>query len=264
MTAAYPSGMETNLQELLNHYFGFSLQTLRRAGSRKKAAKRRLALEKRDIRVPSVMTISLPDGSGFGKRAGADHSDDLAGAEWRRVLQEAFELGVSVVMVRGEDPFMRPELLTLVRSFPEMHFLVYSEGNFITDPAAEWIRRLGNLVPVLTGASKYSKAGRSGAAKTPFERAIRTLRRNGLSFGVEADAVTPAATLRELRRRGCRLFIDSGYVPAGPRLSIGADGLIDSAPCPATLRKNVRELALEDALRETPAHPGQFPERPAA
>ena len=67
-----------------------------------------------------------------------------------RVINEAKKLGNSFFGILGGEPFMHPELLTILSSHPDAYFQVFTNGHFITDEVARELRQLGNVTPLIS------------------------------------------------------------------------------------------------------------------
>ena len=58
-----------------------------------------------------------------------------------RVINEAKKLGNSFFGILGGEPFMHPELMTILSSHPDAYFQVFTNGHFITDEVARELRQ---------------------------------------------------------------------------------------------------------------------------
>jgi len=67
-----------------------------------------------------------------------------------RVINEAKKLGNSFFGILGGEPFMHPELLTILSNHPDAYFQVFTNGHFITDEVARELRQLGNVTPLIS------------------------------------------------------------------------------------------------------------------
>ncbi|MCK4618168.1 radical SAM protein, partial [Candidatus Aerophobetes bacterium] len=59
--------------------------------------------------------------------------NEMSEAEIRRMMSEARELGVSFFVIAGGEPFLRPEILEIMKDFPEILFLVFTNGLLIDE-----------------------------------------------------------------------------------------------------------------------------------
>ena len=67
-----------------------------------------------------------------------------------RLITEAKAHGNSFFGILGGEPFMHPDLMTLLGSHPDCYFQVFTNGQFITEEIAEDLRRFGNVTPLVS------------------------------------------------------------------------------------------------------------------
>ncbi len=68
---------------------------------------------------------------------GAHPSEELTVAEYRRLADEMAGLGTFLVSLEGGEPFVRPDVIDIVRAFSARHLAVlYTNGWFIDEKAA--------------------------------------------------------------------------------------------------------------------------------
>lgn len=68
---------------------------------------------------------------------GAPPTQELSLSEYRQLEQQLFSLGRFLISIEGGEPFLRPDLLEIVRIFGERHLpLLYTNGWYVDDAAA--------------------------------------------------------------------------------------------------------------------------------
>lgn len=67
-----------------------------------------------------------------------------------RMIGEAKEMGNSFFGILGGEPFMHPELLTILERHPDCYFQVFTNGQFITSDVAQRLRAMGNVTPLVS------------------------------------------------------------------------------------------------------------------
>jgi len=68
---------------------------------------------------------------------GVPASEELSAAEWRGVAVQLARLGRCVVSIEGGEPFVRPDLVEIVRAFAADHLpLLFTNGWYVDDAAA--------------------------------------------------------------------------------------------------------------------------------
>jgi MoaA/NifB/PqqE/SkfB family radical SAM enzyme len=272
MQADYRRRIDRNLSGMVWKTFGFSLlnpgnamRVLKAAYHQSKAVKRRREWEKRGVLVPPFMAISITHRCNlkcagcYARELHPPRGEELTGEEWRKLLAEAREMGVSIIMVLGGEPFSRSDLIQIARSFPEMIFLVFTNGSYFSDPTAEWIRRAGNIIPVIgiEGSERDTDGRRGKGVHAGIEKAIGSMRRHGLLFGASItvsapnfETVTDPAFIRKLHRKGCRFFFTNEFLPA----QSGTESLCLDAP-----KKSALSEYLTRTRRNLPAIFVDFP-----
>lgn len=218
---------------------GMAIFFVRAAAQQRQAAKRRRAWEERGVHVPPLMIISVTRSCNLrcagcfvhaqGRTAGSQMSE----AELRTVLGEARDLGVAMVALAGGEPLTRPEILDVAGDFPEMMFLLITNGSLVDAPVLDKLERVRNVIPVvsLEGFEDETDGRRGGGVYQRAVTAMEHMQERGLFFGTSVMitrpnfAVTTSRTfVRDLVERGCRLFFYVDYVPIQP----GTEHLVPS------------------------------------
>jgi MoaA/NifB/PqqE/SkfB family radical SAM enzyme len=69
---------------------------------------------------------------------------------FQKLVREAQEMGNVFFGIVGGEPFMHPHLLDMLEQHPDCYFQVFTNGQFITEEKAKWMRRLGNVTPLIS------------------------------------------------------------------------------------------------------------------
>ena len=87
----------------------------------------------------------------YGCYAG-DYSkeEELEVEEIHRILNEAEEMGIHLVVVLGVEPFLRKDLFDIYREHPRMIFHVFTHGGFLDESVVEKIASSGNVSPAIS------------------------------------------------------------------------------------------------------------------
>lgn len=205
-----------------------ALRLLQLRGAQRRAARLRSANRAQGLHVPPLVIASITRRcnlhcAGCYSRAFTSTPEpELRFEEWRRILAEASDLGTSIAMIAGGEPFARPDLLQLTRDFPEMVFPVFTNGLLIDEAVIGELRRQRHVIPILSlegrAVDTDDRRGRG-----VHDRVIGTaalLKRKGLFFGTSVtltrlnfeSAVSPE-TVDDLRRAGSRLVVYVEYTP---------------------------------------------------
>jgi MoaA/NifB/PqqE/SkfB family radical SAM enzyme len=214
----------------------FAIHAMRLLGRQRRAARLRDRLEEAGTHVPPFLIHSITDRcnldcSGCYAKL-LHHSDrpELSDDRVRGILGEARDLGVSVILIAGGEPLLRENLLAFTAAFPEILFLLFTNGSLVDGAVVEQLREQRHVVPVLSieGGEDQTDERRGGGTYQYVTDAMVRLSRRRVFFGTSTtltrenfELATSQAHLRDLMRRGCRLFYYINYVPVKP----GTDGM---------------------------------------
>lgn len=181
----------------------------------------------------------------------------LSFAQLHRVLAACDRAGTGLITISGGEPLLwrddSRDMLDLVAAHRELLFVVYTNATRLDTETAERMRRLGNVIPLLSveGDAAQTDAVRGEGVYAQVLEGMSALRSAGVLFGVSVTAtrdneaaLASGALLRELAdERGASFAWVLDLASLG-RASEAANALDDAA----------RE-ALQNALeRQTEAH----------
>ncbi len=109
----------------------------------------------------------------YGCYAG-DYSrqEELETEEIHRILNEAEEMGIHLVVVLGGEPFLRDDLFDICRDHPRMIFHVFTHGGFLNEATVQRIASLGNVSPAIS-LEGYEPETDRRRGKGHFQKVIR-------------------------------------------------------------------------------------------
>ena len=120
----------------------------------------------------------------------------------RKILQEIHdEWGARFVTISGGEPLMYDDehkgILDLCQEFPDMYFLMYTNGTLITDEVAKQMAELGNITPAISveGYEEETDTRRGKGIYRRILKAMDNLRKHGVPFGVSITATRLNANL---------------------------------------------------------------------
>ena len=122
----------------------------------KRASKKREVLKAQGIEVPPIIIWSITNQCNlqcegcYNQSFFPDSKEELEEAEMRRITEEARDLGVSFFVLAGGEPFMKPEILNIMKDFPEIIFLVFTNGLLVGDEMIARFKKQRNVVPLLS------------------------------------------------------------------------------------------------------------------
>ena len=109
----------------------------------------------------------------YGCYAG-DYSQqkELEAEEIHRILNEAEEMGIHLVVVLGGEPFLRKDLFDICEKHPQMLFHVFTHGGFLDETTVEKIASLGNVSPAIS-LEGYEDETDQRRGKGHFQKVMR-------------------------------------------------------------------------------------------
>ncbi len=204
---------------------GFFLRTLQR---QKKAAQTRRRWHQQGLQVPPVLVASITNRCNLsctGCYAQAQHpteSPELSAGKLRHILAEANELGISIVLLAGGEPLLRPDILTMVGDFPDIIFPLFTNGLLIDADCIQRFRKQRNLIPVISldGGATETDDRRGAGVHDRLMDAVGRMSGKKIFMGCSLtvtrtnfDILTNEEFVEELLTAGCRAFFFVEYVP---------------------------------------------------
>lgn len=131
----------------------YFVQTIR---NQRKAARLRAKAEKENTRVPPIMIFSVTDRCNlhckgcYHKALHLPTGEEMSEEKMRSVLAEARDLGISFVVLAGGEPLVRQEIISVTDDFPEIIFLVFTNGTLLNDDRLQELKGQRNFVPVIS------------------------------------------------------------------------------------------------------------------
>ena len=112
--------------------------------------------------------------------------DDLELTTVTRVMKEARDrMGIHFFLLTGGEPFCYPDLFSILESFPNCYFQIFSNGTLLDEKTVRRLEELGNaLVMVsLEGYEKPTDERRETGTFDSVVSAMKRLREAGIPFG---------------------------------------------------------------------------------
>ncbi len=203
--------------------------------------------------MPPMLIISVTDQCNFScagcyrKAQGAKSQAELTTAELNGVLEQAQEMGISLVLFAGGEPLLRKDLFSVIGGFPSIIFPVFTNGSLIDKEKIEWFSAHPNVVPVISleGGMPETDARRGEGVFNTLMDKFSALRARKVLFGASItatagnfDSVTSDTFIAAMTLAGCRLFFFVEYVPIEP----GTDDLVLRPEQRAKLRALMTDL----------------------
>ena len=146
----------------------------------------------------------------------------LTGEEWRRIFEEADDLGISFILLAGGEPMIRRDIIEAAGRRPNILFPVFTNGTFMDEQYFDLFDRCRNLVPIMSieGEKTITDARRGAGVYDRLIANMDELHRRSLIFGASVTVtaqnireVSSASFLQKLSDRGCKAVIFVEFVP---------------------------------------------------
>lgn len=194
----------------------------------RKAAKLRASWKEQDILVPPIIIFSITNKCNLQCKGCYNQSfhhstnGELSEEKLRDITQEARELGVSFFVIAGGEPFMRPEFTQTMKNYPEIIFLVFTNGLLIDDEMIDTFTRHRNIVPLISleGSAVATDQRRGKGTYRALHSTMKKMNRKGIFFGSSLTLTRQNfATILDndytnsLVKSGCKFFLYLEYTP---------------------------------------------------
>ena len=194
----------------------------------KKAEASRLKVSKEGIDVPQLMIVSTTEACNLscaGCYACARNKkpgDELPDERVAEILNEASELGVSIVMLAGGEPLLSHGWLDEMGRHDEMLGIVFTNGTLFDERRREWFAAHRHMIPAFSveGSEIQTDLRRGNGVYAKVNEAMHSLLAEKIPFGMSItvtskniDSILRDEYIDEYIQKGCRLFIFVEYVP---------------------------------------------------
>ncbi|MFH1383291.1 MAG: radical SAM protein [Chloroflexota bacterium] len=196
-----------------------------------RAARTRAAWAGQGTHVPPIMIFSITNRCNLHCKGCYHHArnvpagTEMNGDKLRGIIGEARELGISFVVVAGGEPFLRPEMLDITGDYPEVIFLVFTNGLLIDEEMLKKLKEQKNVVPVISleGDENETDGRRGEGVFARLQKLAGRLRKQGIFWSVSLTVtrsnfatITDDSFIKGLVNLGCKLFFFVEYTPVEP------------------------------------------------
>jgi MoaA/NifB/PqqE/SkfB family radical SAM enzyme len=144
--------------------------------------------------------------------------------------------GIHLVVVSGGEPYLlKDTLLRLFAKYRDIFFLTFTNGTLLDEPLVRELARLGNVAPAISveGYREHTDRRRSAGVYEQIGRAMATLRRHGVIFGISVTYTRENVELvtdeRFVEYYGGQGAVFAWYFMFMP---VGRDPILDLVPTP--------------------------------
>ena len=193
-----------------------------------KAARKRSKWKKQGFIVPPIIIFSVTNKCNLkckGCYALSFHpssEEELSDEKLRTITREAKELGVSFFVIAGGEPFMRPVMLEIMKDFPEIIFLVFTNGLLIDDGSVKILKKNKNIIPLvsLEGNETDTDSRRGTGAFENIVKKMVMMKDKNIFFGNSLtltsenfDTIMEELFIEKIIEYGCKFFLLLEYTP---------------------------------------------------
>lgn len=185
------------------------------------------ARAERGLHVPSVLFLAITGRCNF--RCRHCYTQDYGKADMplglaRRILSEARELGVGMVVVTGGEPLLNRAFFDIPREMPDLPFIVFTNGTLVEGFLRDGLASANMLWLVSVDGPRGFNDARRGDGSYDAAIAVMALLRErripfGFSMTLSGDNVAAATTpdfVASLVERGCRSGFFLEQIPSPP------------------------------------------------
>jgi MoaA/NifB/PqqE/SkfB family radical SAM enzyme len=125
-------------------------------------------------------------------------------------------------MIAGGEPLVRMEILDIIQEFPEITFLVFTNGLLIDEALTLKLKNMRNFVPVISleGYEKETNERRGAGVYERLQGIVKILKQHHIFWSVSLTVtrsnftdVTSEQFIANLVNLGCKLFFFVEYTP---------------------------------------------------
>ncbi len=194
----------------------------------KQAATTRADWEEKGVHIPPIIIYSITNRCNLNCK-GCFHwalheSEDaeMSDERLKDTISQARDLGVSIMVIGGGEPMMRPEIIDITSQFPEVIFLVFTNGLLLDEEKLDRIQKNTNFVPVISleGDRAGTDFRRGEGVYAGLEKIIRKLKQRKIFWSVSLtltrlnfDMIMEDGFIGNLVNHGCKLMFFVEYTP---------------------------------------------------
>ena len=193
-----------------------------------KASRLRSKWKKQGIDIPPIIIFSITNECNLeckGCYAQSFHHSsekELSDEKLRSITEEAKELGVSFFVIAGGEPLMRSEMLNIMKDFPEIIFLVFTNGLLIDDKKILYFKDHKNIIPLISleGNEEDTNRRRGEGTYEHLQKTMEIMKNKSIFFGNSLtltnsnfDIIMDEQFIKNLVDYGCKFFLFLEYTP---------------------------------------------------
>jgi MoaA/NifB/PqqE/SkfB family radical SAM enzyme len=194
----------------------------------KRASKKRDSLKAEGVQVPAIILWSITNECNLHCEGCYNQSffpgskEEMDTGEMERIAKEARDLGVSFFVLAGGEPFMKPEILNIIKDYPEIIFMVFTNGLLVNDDLIARFKKQRNVVPLLSleGYAEETDKRRGAGTYEAIMNTMKKMKKSNIFFGTSLtltranfEVLTCEPFIKGLASSGCKFFLFIEYTP---------------------------------------------------
>ncbi|UCF04122.1 MAG: radical SAM protein [bacterium] len=151
--------------------------------------------------------------------------EDIDPGLMMRVMREARDdMGVHFFVMTGGEPFVYEKLFTVIESFPDCYFQIFTNGTLLTEDTVRRLEKVGNALIMLSleGLKEPTDLRRNKGTFDAVENAMQRLKAAGVPFGFSVmmtsencESITSEEFIDWSMEQGCLVGYIFHYMPIG-------------------------------------------------
>jgi MoaA/NifB/PqqE/SkfB family radical SAM enzyme len=192
------------------------------------ATRRRKSWKEKGIQVPPMLIYSVTsecnlDCTGcYARVLHAPKHGEFKADKFADIIRQADEIGVSYILVAGGEPFIRPELLDVLSSHPNIIFTPFTNGLLINEEHIRKLKKHPHIIPIVSfeGYELETDKRRGAGVYENGLSLIERFQKEGIYYGISVttthgnfDTVTSREFIEKIAEKGCKVFFFINYIP---------------------------------------------------
>lgn len=198
----------------------------------KNAAKKRVDAENNGEHVPAFLIASITSNcnlhcAGCYSRCSNATNDEVANNlltkdDWKKIFDEANELGISFILLAGGEPLLRKDVIELSTNYKNIVFPIFTNGTFVNEHYLNLFDDNRNLVPIVSieGDREATDTRRGTGVYDKVSSNMDEFKKRNLFYGVSItvtkknlEEVSSSEFINKLYSKGLKVVIYVEYVP---------------------------------------------------
>lgn len=190
---------------------------------------------KEDLIVPPILIISITNDCNlscvgcYACNQKRNKEEELTTDEIKRIVKEAIELGVSIILIAGGEPLLKKGILDIPKAHNSTLFVMFTNGMLLDNDTIKDFKQTKNLIPVISieGDKDATDKRRGIGVYDNIIKTMKILRKEKIMFGSSItltsktyDSIMRGSYLGDLESSGCSITFLIEYVPQDTKDSL--------------------------------------------